>query len=233
MGSAIEAGGTGLMATKHALELELASAETNETLRPTVKHIIGPNGRYLTLADLPLPDTKRWVIRRKAEVVAAVRGGLLSLEEACSRYDLDSNEFISWERCIDRFGLAGLRTTRTQFYLRRVAAPKSLSLSQGAFAVSRNRGIGSSSRRPRRDIALSFAETLQARVLAKAEVLGEQRRQEAEMAKKRVEAVQAHIAELKEALAKAEAQGEQWRREAQKKVKRADDLVAELVEMTS
>jgi Protein of unknown function (DUF1153) len=219
MGSAIEAGGTGLMATKHALELELASAETNETLRPTVKHIIGPNGRYLTLADLPLPDTKRWVIRRKAEVVAAVRGGLLSLEEACSRYALDSKEFISWERCIDRFGLAGLRTTRTQFYLGHVATAKSLSPSQGAgarakqeFAVIRNHRIGSSSRRPRRDIALSYpdlAETLQARILAKAEDLGEQRRQEAEIAKKRVEAVQAHIAELKKALAKAEVQGEQ------------------------
>ena len=37
------------------------------------------------LATLPPPGTKRWVIRRKAEVVAAVRGGLLSLEEACSR----------------------------------------------------------------------------------------------------------------------------------------------------
>ena len=33
------------------------------------------------------------MIRRKAEVVAAVRGGLLSLEEACSRYALNSDEF--------------------------------------------------------------------------------------------------------------------------------------------
>jgi uncharacterized protein DUF1153 len=228
------------MATKHALELELVSADANETLRPTVKHIIGPNGRYLTIADLPLPDTKRWVIRRKAEVVAAVRGGLLSLQEACSRYALDSNEFISWERCIDRFGLVGLRTTRTQFYLRRVATPKSLSPSQGAdarakqaFAVNRSHGIGSSSRRPRWDIALSYPSFVGTRILAKAEALGEQRRQEAEMAKKRVEAEQAHIAELKKAVAKAEAQGEQWRREAQTKAKRADDLVAELVAMMS
>jgi Protein of unknown function (DUF1153) len=106
------------MATKHALEFELASVDANETARPAVKHIIGPNGRCLTLADLPLPDTKRWVIQRKAVVVAAVRGGLLSLEEACSRYALDCDELISWQRCIDRFGLAGLRTTWTQFYLR-------------------------------------------------------------------------------------------------------------------
>ena len=35
--------------------------------------------RKYVLTDLPA--TKRWVIRRKAEVVAAVRGGLLSFEE--------------------------------------------------------------------------------------------------------------------------------------------------------
>ena len=57
-----------------------------EPHRPRVKYVIGPDGSPLTIADLPAPGTKRWVIRRKAEVVAAVRGGLLSLEEACSRY---------------------------------------------------------------------------------------------------------------------------------------------------
>ena len=55
-------------------------------LQPRSKYVIGPNGTPLTLANLPRPGTKRWVIRRKAEVIAAVRGGLLSLEEACSRY---------------------------------------------------------------------------------------------------------------------------------------------------
>ena len=59
---------------------------------------------------------KRWVIRRKAEVVAAVRGGLLSLEEACSRYTLTVEEFLAWQYSIDRHGLAGLRTTRIQQY---------------------------------------------------------------------------------------------------------------------
>jgi len=87
----------------------------------SIKHVIGPDGRRLTLADLPSSDTKRWVIRRKAEVVAAVRGGLLSLEEACSRYALNYDEFLSWQYCIDRYGLAGLRTTRTQYYITSVA----------------------------------------------------------------------------------------------------------------
>src|SRR5438105_13060223 len=39
---------------------------------------------------------------RKAEVVAAVRGGLLSLEEACSRYTLTVEEFLSWQYSIER-----------------------------------------------------------------------------------------------------------------------------------
>jgi hypothetical protein len=99
--------GDGLMATKHAAtdhaqigEFVPASGGTNETGQPGVKQAIGPDGRRLTLADLPLPGTKRWVIRRKAEVVAAVRGGLLSLEEACSRYALNPDEFLCWQQSI-------------------------------------------------------------------------------------------------------------------------------------
>ena len=70
----------------------------------------------LTVADLPPKDTNRWVIRRKAEVVAAVRGGLISLEEACERYTLTVDEFLSWQRSIDKHGLPGLRATRVQDY---------------------------------------------------------------------------------------------------------------------
>ena len=88
----------------------------NGSAWPKVKHVIGPYGSPMTVADLPSSETKRWVIRRKAEVVAAVRGGLLSLEEACSRYTLTVEEFLSWQYSIDRHGLAGLRTTRIQQY---------------------------------------------------------------------------------------------------------------------
>lgn len=80
-----------------------------EPLRPRVKYVIGPDGSPLTIADLPPMNTRRWVIRRKAEVVAAVRGGLLSLEEACQRYTLTVDEFLSWQMSIDQHGLAGLR----------------------------------------------------------------------------------------------------------------------------
>ena len=86
-----------------------------EPYRPR-KHVIGPDGSPLTIADLPAPGTTRWVIRRKAEVVAAVRGGLLSLEEDCSRYMLTVEEFLAWQRSIYRHGLARLRTTRIQQY---------------------------------------------------------------------------------------------------------------------
>ena len=87
-----------------------------EQRRPRVSYVIGPDGSPLTLGSLPPPDTKRWVIRRKAEVVSAVRGGLLTLEDACRRYTLTVEEFLAWQRAIDRFGLQGLRTTRVQQY---------------------------------------------------------------------------------------------------------------------
>ena len=78
--------------------------------------IVGPAGRVITANDLPPPNTKRWVVRRKAEVVAAVRAGLISLEEACRRYTLSVEEFASWQALVDRYGMRGLRATRIQEY---------------------------------------------------------------------------------------------------------------------
>ena len=68
------------------------------------------------LADLPSPDTKRWVVRRKAVVVHAVRDGAISLQEACRRYRLSVEEFLAWQRAIERYGIPGLRATRLQIY---------------------------------------------------------------------------------------------------------------------
>ena len=85
---------------------------------------IGPTGELLTLESLPAPNTKRWVIRRKAEVVAAVRAGLLSMEQACERYMLSVEEFLSWQGLVEHHGILGLRTTRLQHYRgERRAAP--------------------------------------------------------------------------------------------------------------
>jgi hypothetical protein len=68
------------------------------------------------LTELPPPNTKRWVARRKAIVVDAVRSGALSLEEACRRYELSVEEFRAWQQAIDSHGVAGLRVTRLQIY---------------------------------------------------------------------------------------------------------------------
>lgn len=86
--------------------------EGEETVGLPVSAQNAENGR----ADLPPPNTKRWVMRRKAEVVAGVRCGLISLEEACERYTLSVEEFLSWQRLIDRHGVRGLRATRLQEY---------------------------------------------------------------------------------------------------------------------
>ena len=65
---------------------------------------------------LPAPDTKRWVARRKAVIVDAVRDGALTIDEACRRYQLSPEEFHAWEKAIEAHGVAGLRVTRLQIY---------------------------------------------------------------------------------------------------------------------
>ena len=62
--------------------------------------VIGPCGEELTLDTLPPADTPRWTIRRKADVVAAVTGGLLSVDEACVRYGLIIEELTNWQRAL-------------------------------------------------------------------------------------------------------------------------------------
>jgi hypothetical protein len=66
--------------------------------------------------DLPPPNTQRWVVRRKAAVITAVRSGRITLEEALRGYDLTEEEYRSWEQAFDEHGLHGLRSTRLQQY---------------------------------------------------------------------------------------------------------------------
>jgi hypothetical protein len=86
------------------------------TLRmyPKVLSVIGPLGERLTWDSLPSSQTKRWVIRRKAQVVAAVNGGLLSAAQACIRYDLTVAELAEWQRSFSEEGMGGLRLHRLQ-----------------------------------------------------------------------------------------------------------------------
>ena len=85
-------------------------------LSPARRFVTGPDGAPLSLADLPPAETQRWVIRRKAEVVAAVNGGLLTIDDVLERYGLTLEEFASWQRAVDRSGMQGLRVTRIQHY---------------------------------------------------------------------------------------------------------------------
>ncbi|MEX2617793.1 MAG: DUF1153 domain-containing protein [Alphaproteobacteria bacterium] len=101
------------MGTKDKTVNDSATARFEKASSPSV---IGPDGKVMTFADLPPANTKRWVVRRKAIVVFAVRAGLLTLEEACERYSLSVEEFISWQRLIESHGMRGLRTTRLQQY---------------------------------------------------------------------------------------------------------------------
>ena len=80
--------------------------------RSSVQYVIGPDGEKMTRADLPAPAVRRWVPRRKARVVAAVEGGLISREEACSRYEITDEEFDGWKSGLSRHGLRGLRVTK-------------------------------------------------------------------------------------------------------------------------
>jgi hypothetical protein len=86
----------------------------NQKFKPA--QVIGPLGEPLTIDSLPPPQTTRWVVRRKAEVVAAVNGGLLTIEEVCERYSLTLEEFASWQRAVERSGMPGLRVTKIQKY---------------------------------------------------------------------------------------------------------------------
>ncbi len=98
------------------MSVNVLEYDTIERAPSRPAQVIGPLGEPLTLASLPPPSTTRWVVRRKAEVVAAVNGGLLTIDEVCERYSLTLEEFASWQRAVDRSGMQGLRVTRIQHY---------------------------------------------------------------------------------------------------------------------
>ncbi len=66
--------------------------------------------------ELPPVDTTRWVARRKAAVLAAIRAGTLTRLDACARYRISEAELRLWERAVACAGTPGLRVTRVQIY---------------------------------------------------------------------------------------------------------------------
>lgn len=75
-----------------------------------------PDGTILSRADLPPPDTRRWVASRKAIVVKAVLYGLIPQSEALERYALSEEEFALWREAVEKHGDKALRVTTIQKY---------------------------------------------------------------------------------------------------------------------
>ena len=73
-----------------------------------------PDGTVMTQADLPPADTRRWVARRKAVVVAAVEHGLITRAEALRRYALSEEELDGWCRALRAHGAEGLKVTASR-----------------------------------------------------------------------------------------------------------------------
>jgi hypothetical protein len=79
-------------------------------------YVVLPDGTKLTRSDLPPSNTKRWVARRKATVVAAVDHGLIGAKEACDMYRLSDEELEMWRSAVRNHGAAALRVTAIQKY---------------------------------------------------------------------------------------------------------------------
>lgn len=75
-------------------------------------YVVGPDGEKMTVADLPPPTTRRWVPRRKARVVAAIEGGLISEDEAFEKYQISAEEYETWKAAMSKFGMRGLCVTQ-------------------------------------------------------------------------------------------------------------------------
>jgi len=80
------------------------------------RQVMLPDGSIISRADLPSPDTRRWVASRKAIVVKAVLFGLISQSEALERYGLSEEEFGFWCKAAQVHGDKGLRVTAIQKY---------------------------------------------------------------------------------------------------------------------
>ncbi|SDG21433.1 DUF1153 domain-containing protein [Sulfitobacter delicatus] len=87
-----------------------------------LKKVDGPrsvtlaDGSVMSRADLPPPETRRWVASRKAAVVRGVVYGLITQSEALERYGISDGEFMEWLRAVTEHGEAALKATALQKY---------------------------------------------------------------------------------------------------------------------
>ncbi|MEY8827798.1 DUF1153 domain-containing protein [Sedimentitalea sp. XS_ASV28] len=75
-----------------------------------------PDGTIMTRADLPAPNTRRWVASRKAAVVRGVLYGLITQPDALRKYGLSDEEFKSWVAAVADHGEDALKATALKRY---------------------------------------------------------------------------------------------------------------------
>ncbi|WP_270730626.1 CtrA inhibitor SciP [Shimia sp. Alg240-R146] len=75
-----------------------------------------PDGSVMSRADLPPPETRRWVASRKAAVVKGVVYGLINQKEALEVYGLSDEEFEQWVKAVSKHGFDALKATAVQKY---------------------------------------------------------------------------------------------------------------------
>jgi transposase-like protein len=83
-------------------------------------HVTEPMNEQFDL-DLPIDKPKRWTAQRKAAVIEAIRRKIISVWDACERYELSAEELAQWERNLDRFGVSGLQMKQIN---RKTSKPK-------------------------------------------------------------------------------------------------------------
>jgi len=70
-----------------------------------------PDGKVFSRADLPPPDTARWVASRKLAVVRGIAFGLIPRAEALHIYGLTDEELDGWTHALKEKGIDGLKVT--------------------------------------------------------------------------------------------------------------------------
>jgi transposase-like protein len=56
----------------------------------------------------------RWTAQRKAELVVAITAGRIDAATACRQFGVDAGELAAWCEAFERFGIEGLKVTRTR-----------------------------------------------------------------------------------------------------------------------
>jgi len=80
------------------LSPEVAARE-DVTMSDNPLFFLGPDGKQISVAQLPPRGFRHFQPRHKAMIVAAVRHGLMSVGEVFRRYNLSAESYLCWYRC--------------------------------------------------------------------------------------------------------------------------------------